>query len=264
VSAALATVGLGARLAVAWRLDALTRFVGGAGVLLLNGHLWRTVAEGGAVVPGRTSAELVSYVVVAWVVASVARSDVDRELGERTRTGKILTDLIRPGDLQLHLWLREVGRAAAGLVLAALPLAVVGGLLFPVSLAVSVPGDLVMFGVSVALAHAVAVGLATAVGAVGLRLGRGDGLVHLKAVLVALLSGSVIPLDVYPESVARVLRVLPFAAMADAPADLLVHGRGWAEALPLLAVQGGWALGLAVIARALLAWARRSPAVRGG
>ena len=217
-----ASLSLGLRLSAAWRLDVLTRLLSGAVVLLLTGSLWTAVTEGRPSVAGRPGPELVAYAVIAWVVARVAATPIDQELGERTRTGAVLHDLLRPGSLLVHLWARDAGRALVVLASTALPLGVAGVLLFDVGLPRG-PGPWVAAGLSLVLAHAVAVGLALCVGAAALRAGRADGLVHAKGLLVALLSGALVPLDVYPAPLTRLARALPFAALADAPTDLLVR-----------------------------------------
>lgn len=254
---------LGLRLAAAWRLDVLTRLLSGGVVLLLTGALWTAVTDGRPVVAGRAGPELVSYAVIAWVVARIAATPIDQELGERTRTGAIVHDLIRPGSLVLHLWARDAGRALVVLLTTAAPLGVAGVLLFDVGLPTST-GPWLAAALSLVLAHAVAVGLALCIGALALRAGRADGLVHAKGLMVALLSGALIPLDVYPAELTRLARALPFAALADAPTDLLVRGTGLVEALPVLGRQAAWAVCLLGAASGGLALARRTPALRGG
>lgn len=260
---AAASFGLGLRLSAAWRLDVLTRLLSGGVVLVLTGALWTAVTDGREQVAGRTGAELVSYAVLAWVIARMAATPIDQELGERTRSGAVVHDLVRPGGLVVHLWARDAGRALVVLLTTALPLGIVGAVLFDVGLPRD-PATWLLAAVSLGLAHAVAVGLALCVGALALRAGRADGLVHAKGLLVALLSGALIPLDVYPAPLRALARALPFAALADAPADLLVRGAGLAEALPVLARQGVWAVLLLGLAAAGLALARRDPALRGG
>jgi ABC-2 type transport system permease protein len=263
VRTAAASLGLGLRLAAAWRLDVLTRLLSGGVVLLLTGALWTAVTDGRPVVAGRAGPELVSYAVIAWVVARIAATPIDQELGERTRTGDVLHDLIRPGSLVLHLWARDAGRALVVLLTTAAPLGLAGVLLFDVGLPTT-PGPWLAAAVSLVLAHAVAVGLALCIGALALRAGRADGLVHAKGLMVALLSGALIPLDVYPASLTRLARALPFAALADAPTDLLVRGTGLVGALPVLGRQAGWAVCLLGLASVGLGLARRAPALRGG
>ncbi|MEC8422173.1 MAG: ABC-2 family transporter protein [Myxococcota bacterium] len=260
---ARASLGLGLQLAMAWRLDVLTRLLSGGVVLLLTGALWTAVTDGRPQVAGRPAAELVSYAVIAWVVGRIVATPIDHELGERTRTGAVVHDLLRPGSIVLHFWARDAGRALVVLLSTALPLGIVGMLLFEVDLPAT-PGPWIAAAGSLMLGHAVAVGLALFVGALSLRAGRADGLVHAKGLMVVLLSGSLVPLDVYPDAITRVARALPFAAMADAPADLLVRGVGIDAAFPVLGRQAAWAMVLFSTASVALRFARRAPSLRGG
>jgi len=263
IRSALASLGLGLRLSLAWRLDVLTRLLSGVVVLVLTGTLWTAVTDGRSEVAGRPGPELVAYAVMAWVVARVSATPIDAELGERTRTGAIVHDLLRPGSLVLHLWARDAGRAVIGVLTTAAPLAVSGVLLFGVGLP-HAPGAWVAAGLSLVLAHAVGVGLALCVGVLGMRVGRADGLVHAKGVVVALLSGALVPLDVYPETVCELARLLPFAALADAPADLLVRGIALEAAMPVLAGQAAWALGLLALATLGVRSVQGHAVTRGG
>lgn len=263
IQTSVASLALGLRLAVAWRLDVVTRLLSGGVVLVLTGALWTAVTDGRPEVAGRSGPELVSYAVLAWVVARISATPIDQELGQRTRTGAVVHDLLRPGGLLLHLWARDAGRALVVLLTTAVPLGVGGVLLFEVGLPVSA-GPWLCAGVSLVLAHAVGVALALCVGVLGMRLGRTDGLVHAKGVIVALLSGALIPLDVYPESVGLVARLLPFAALADAPADLLVRESGFGAALPILGRQAAWAVGLFATAALGMRVVRPETLARGG
>lgn len=263
IRSALASLGLGLRLSLAWRLDVLTRLLSGAVVLVLTGTLWMAVTDGRSEIAGRPGPELVAYAVMAWVVARVSATSLDAELGERTRTGDLVHDLLRPGSLILHLWARDAGRALIAVLTTAVPLAAAGVLLFDVGLP-HAPGAWLAAGLSLALAHAVGVGLALCVGALGMRVGRADGLVHAKGIVVALLSGALVPLDVYPGSIRGLARLLPFAALADAPADLLVRGVALGSAMPVLAGQAAWALGLLALATLGIRRVQGHAVTRGG
>ena len=103
IQTSVASLALGLRLAVAWRLDVVTRLLSGGVVLVLTGALWTAVTDGRPEVAGRSGPELVSYAVLAWVVARISATPIDQELGQRTRTGAVVHDLLRPGGLLLVL-----------------------------------------------------------------------------------------------------------------------------------------------------------------
>ena len=72
IQTTVASLALGLRLAVAWRLDVVTRLLSGGVVLVLTGALWTAVTDGRPEVAGRSGPDLVSYAVLAWVVARIS------------------------------------------------------------------------------------------------------------------------------------------------------------------------------------------------
>ena len=62
-----------------------------------------------------------------------------------------------------------------------------------------------------------------------------------RAAVGTLLSGALLPLALLPWGLGQVLEWLPFAATASAPLRIVT---GTGEPLPLLALQGAWALAL--------------------
>ena len=71
----------------------------------------------------------------------------------------------------------------------------------------------------------------------------------IKNNLVALITGSIVPLALLPEGVVRVMRLLPFYYVTYLPSMLLV-GRCREEAVTGLAVLTAWCLALQVVIRA--------------
>ena len=176
-----------------------------------------------AQVAGRPAAELVSYAVIAWVVGRIVATPIDHELGERTRTGAVVHDLLRPGRraalLGLGCWTcpgRPAQHGAAighrrNAALRGRPACNTGS----VDCSSRVPHAGTCRGGGARLVRRCAV---TA-------RGEGGWTRPCKGPHGRLAERFLVPLDVYPDAITRVARALPFAAMADAPADLLVRGR---------------------------------------
>jgi ABC-2 type transport system permease protein len=254
-----ATVALGARGVLAYRTGVAVRFVSAALVALLTWAVWTAVTDGRDQVAGVPATVLVTYVVVAWLSASAWTSPVAAELAQRFRSGDLALTLLRPVRLQTWLYQRDVGRAGATFVLTAVPLLAVSLVVLPLHRPESGVRWLLFF-VSLVLAHAVAFGLAWLVGLGAVLLRTGRGLLHLQGAAFALLSGALIPLDLYPQPVTALARALPFAALADGPASIFV-GRAGVE---VVVAQAGWAVGLGLLGA--LAWrgVRRRIVVQGG
>ncbi len=254
---------LGVQLVLAYRFEALVQLVSASVVALLNWSLWTAIYQGRDTVVGRTAAEMTTYVVVAWVITTFYGTRVDQELSGRFREGLIAVDLLRPWDLHLHHYFRDLGRAGTALLITTTPLFLwTGGLLhlrapqhwwtWPV------------FALSLLLAHAISFGFAWLVGVASFRLRNAAGLAHLKATVIGVLSGSLIPLDLYPGVMRPVVLALPFQGMSHTPANIFTERIPLHQLWQPLGVQLCWAVALFFIGRLALRGALRAVVVQGG
>ena len=239
-------VRLGAQEALAFRTEVLVRVASALLVATLTWSVWSAVAADRDAVAGVPSAALPAYALVAWLWATVYATRIDAELAQRARTGDLVVELLRPVDLQLWHYARDLGRASVALVCTGGPLLAVALVLLPLPL----PGDprtWLWLALSLPLSHGVSVGLAWLVGVAAVRLRSGRGLLALKGAVLALLSGALIPLQLYPEPVQVLANWLPFASLSHGPAALFIGQAGpevvarqalWVGVLALL---GRWA-----------------------
>jgi ABC-2 type transport system permease protein len=186
------------------------------------------------------------------------------EIHERIRTGDVCVDLVRPADLQTWWLASEYGRAGFELLgRGVVPLAV-GALAFDLALPSS-PAVWAVFLLSVACAVTVGYALRYLLALTTFWLLEGSGMSALGTLLSTFFSGMLLPLTVFPGAFGEVARVLPWAAMLQVPADVLLQERhgpaGWAGALGF---QCAWAVVLLAAGRALQALATRKVVVQGG
>ncbi|MEV0595835.1 ABC transporter permease [Nonomuraea cavernae] len=161
-------------------------------------------------------------------------------LTERIRTGDIALDLVRPASLQLWSMAEDLGRAAYLFLVRGVPPMLLGAALF----GIVVPAGAgrwagifasVLAGIAVSFAWRYLVALSVC------WLADDRGVAVFSLVLTTLFSGLLLPLALFPGALGEVARALPWAAMAQAPADVYL---GKAPALPTLAFQAAWAAAL--------------------
>ncbi len=254
---------LGASLVLAYRLEVVVQILSASIVALLNWSLWTAIFEGRSQVAGRSAAELTTYVVVAWVVTTFYANRLDQWLSSRFRSGDIAIDMLRPWSLQAHLYFRDLGRAGCALVLTTLPIALWTGLLLPLRFPTRWL-TWVLFAVSLLLAHAISFGFSWLVGMAAFRLRNAAGLAHLKATIISMFSGALIPLDLYPSSIRGLILLLPFQGMSHVPASIFVETVPPGELWRPLLTQVVWAVLLAVLGALAFRRAGRIMIVQGG
>ncbi|MEU0675712.1 ABC-2 family transporter protein [Streptomyces sp. NPDC006172] len=184
----------------------------------------------------------------------------EAEFMERVRTGDVAVDLYRPADLQLWWLANDVGRALFQLLGRGVVPFAFGALVFPTALP-SDPALWAAFLVSVLLAMVVSFAIRYLVALSGFWLLDGTGALQTLMITGVFCTGMTLPLNVVPGPLGEVLRVLPWAAQLQTPADVLMGEADWAYAF---AFQAAWAVALLAAGRAVQAAATRRVVVQGG
>lgn len=220
--------------------------------------VWRVAAAAndGAVV-GYTAVALTWYIATSEATTLALNARMIDELGADIASGAIAVELLRPASV---LWVRvaaELGRALPRLCV----IAPVGALL--ATLTAGGPprwGALALAVPSIALALAANVVAQHAFAASAFWLRSAGSAWYLYQKLVFVLGGMLIPLEVFPSWLETAARLLPFRAMAYAPARL---ASGHLEPV-LLLEQVVWLAVLAVGAAAIFGAGERRLQVVGG
>ncbi len=186
-----------------------------------------------------------------------------QELQQRIRDGDVAIDLYRPVDLQLWWLATDLGRAAFQLLARGVIPMTCGALVFDLTLPVN-PLSWLVFLVAVALAVLVSFAIRYLVALSAFWLLDAVGVNMINTLLSIFCSGMLLPLHVFPGLLGEVVRLLPWAATMQVPADLLLGERAGAGVLGALAFQLGWALALLALGRVVQAAATRKVVVQGG
>ncbi|NGN66807.1 ABC transporter permease [Streptomyces sp. A7024] len=185
------------------------------------------------------------------------------ELQSRISTGDIAIDLYRPVDLQLWYLAQDLGRAALQLIgRGAVPLAA-GALAFDLALPAS-PLRWLVFLLSVALGCVVSFALRYLVGLSAFWLLDATGVNMFSTMLSMFFSGMLLPLTVFPGTFGEIAQRLPWSALLQVPADVLLGRHEGVGLLAALGFQAAWALVLLALGRAVQAVATRRVVVQGG
>lgn len=250
--ALLAAARIGFRHHLAYRTEVVMQLVSASLVAALNGSLWTAAMAAAPTIAGLPTETWRTNILIAWVGIGAIATRVHEDIGGRFRDGQIAADLLRPLSLQAGSWARDLGRATAAFGVNALPLLGLCGLMVPLRWPER-PGTWLLWSLSIGLAHLANFGLSFLLGLAALRLKNVIGLSYLKATLVTILSGALIPLELLPDGLRQAAFALPFHALARTPAQIFLE-RG--AALPLLVEQAAWGLGLWGLGA--LAWRRVS------
>lgn len=185
------------------------------------------------------------------------------DIDDTIRTGDVISDLSKPFSY-LGYWLaRDYGRAAYFLLFRGAPIYVVGVLTF----GISVPATLerwVATAVSLWLAVTVSFGWRFLLNMTAFWTIDSRGISLLAMAVATLLSGLIVPLPFLPDGVREIALALPFAAILQTPADVMVGRVDGAELVWRLTLQALWAVGFLIAAQLVVRAATRRVIVQGG
>lgn len=262
LSVRVAFVRLGLRSALVYRADLFIGTVSTLMRVVLVMLVWRAVYGDRATVSEINRDDAVGYAVLGALFAVVMQPWHFSSLQDRVRSGNVVFDIMRPIGLvtqatanQLGTSLANVPKAVAGLVLALLLGAVPASSTWWQTLAFLVSATL---GLIIAIQCNLIVGLtafwATDVG----------GAYIIYNMASAFCSGALIPLWFMPDSLAAVLRTLPFSAQIFTPLAIWFDRTpGW-NILGEMGLQVGWILLLAAATHLIWLRAIRRMVIHGG
>jgi len=187
----------------------------------------------------------------------------DQEQAERIHTGEVAVDLSRPYDYQAWWAAVAYGKAAFYAWARGIPPFVVGALVFDMRLPAE-PWIWPAFVASVALAVGVGFCWAFLLQTGAFWLVDVRGLNQLGWITAIFLSGTTVPLVLFPAAIEPLVRALPFASMIQLPVEVFLGKHHGTDLAVLYLTQAAWLVALAGAGRLLLARAERKVVVHGG
>jgi len=207
--------------------------------------------------------ETVTYLWLIQAMLLLLPWTIDAEIRAMVRDGSLAYELARPTDLYWFWYCRNLATRTAPVLLRATPLFVAAGLFFgmapPPNLGAAAAWLLTTLG-AIVLGSAISTLMSISL----LWTIAGDGVARLVATLATMLSGSVIPLPLFPDWSQPILNALPFRGLMDVPFRFYLGHLPLSRLLPELGLQLAWTAALVGLGRLILARGARRLVVQGG
>ena len=190
----------------------------------------------------------------------------DSELADKIRTGGIAYDLCRPLHFYGYYYARDMAQKLMGSLLRAVPMLAFAALLpkgWSIGAPVSFPALLVsLLGLMLGLLCICSLSNITM--GVAMRTIDSMGLRAMLNLLMMTFSGNVLPLTLFPDSWQKVITLLPYAQLLDAPIRIYTGEWALSQAPRVLLMQLFWLAALTLLG--LLIWNRNQKhlVVQGG
>lgn len=225
--------------------------------------LWEAIYAGRRTLGGLTKEEMITYVIVAWVVRSFYFSNLDRRVAVDIRDGKIALELIRPYNYQMVKYARAFGEAVFRMLFFALPAGTVIYLIRPFGLP---PGwqNWLIFAAALAGSFMINAQLSMIAGFFAFFTQSTSGIYRAKRVVMDLFSGLLLPISFYPDWAKNIIELFPFQAVSYMPNLIYLGKVTGAGALKVLALQLFWIALLGIVAVLFWRFAVKHVVVQGG
>lgn len=216
-------------------------------------------------------AALISYVWLGQALLALLPWNLDLEIREMVRTGRVAYELLRPVDLYALWYVRSLAWRTAGASLRALPIFVFAGLLMPWigfgewALAPPASGSAAALWIlATLLAIALGCAITTLLHVSLMWTLSGEGVAMVVPAMVSVLSGMVVPLPLFPDWMQPILNALPFRGLVDVPFRIYAGHIAPADAWAPLAATALWTVALVWLGRVLVTRGCRHLVVQGG
>jgi ABC-2 type transport system permease protein len=248
---------------VVYRAGFLFIVFGNVLYIVIAYFLWRSIYAAQALINGLTFDQAFLYIALGSTVFILLKSYADWGMAQEIRDGTIAVCLTKPIDYQWYTFFTTVGFSSTSLVTVTLPTILMLAFVFRIDTGFGL--GYLFFPVSLVLAFLISFHFDYLVGLMAFYTESIWGLSTTKEILIAVLSGALLPLQFFPAAVQRILMVLPFQAIYFTPLMMVTQpDRGAAVFLQMLGVQALWALATFLLCRLFYNQAVKVLRVAGG
>jgi ABC-2 type transport system permease protein len=207
--------------------------------------------------------EVITYLWLTQAFFRMMPMGPDGEVRGLIHNGAVAYELTRPLDLY-NLWFaRSIASLSAPVVLRCFPMLVIAGLFFDMQAPASLDAA-IAFCAAMLCALILGAAIQTLLTISLLWTISGDGINRLASVALWIFSGTILPLQLFPDWLQPVLNFLPFRGLIDLPFRLYTGNIPSSEAIGVFAHQLVWSVVIIAFGRLVLSFGIRRMVVQGG
>ena len=231
--------------------------------LVIFYFLWKSIFEysGMQVIRGFTLQTMISYYAINMLVGFIIWTYVDEDLEEKIIDGTLTPQLLRPLDYFWEIFSQHIGYNAFIFLVTIIPITIIAAVFFGLKLPSLINGIFFL----ILLVFAVMANFITGylAGLTSFWLKRISGIRRLRRVVISFLAGSFLPLNFFPDWVAKISNFLPFQYMRYVPITVYLGKYTTPEILWLVLGAAVWTVALYFISKKAWKYAYRQFAGSG-
>lgn len=216
--------------------------------------LWRTIFYEVEMIKGYTAAMMITYYVLAAFLGDFVHPVVWMDIASDIREGTLSNYLLRPISYKWHNFCVIRG---SGIVRTIVSLPLIIGFSLVLALDFQFPNHLssyLLFFLALGLAIILGFQLTYLFSLSAFWLEENTGMLYLVNFVIPILVGSILPLDLFPSAIYRIIEVLPFKYLLFFPLSIFLEKIVLKEIVSGLVIQMVWIIVIYFVNR--LVWSR--------
>jgi len=225
--------------------------------------LWTAIYGGKEEIQGMSVLQMTTYVAVAWMARAFYFNNIDREIAQEIKEGKVAIEMIRPYNYLFMKTMQGLGEGVFRLLFFSAPGLVIVWLVFPIEFS----GNVVVWGwffVSLLFSFIINTQINLLTGLLTFFVLNNNGIIRGKRVVIDLFSGLLLPISFYPLWAQQAMFFLPFQAISYIPSMIFTEAFVGQEIYQAIIFQVIWAAILIIPVQLLWVIAKKQLVVQGG
>jgi len=181
--------------------------------------LWRSIYQGRETLKGLTFNQTFLYITVASALFVMLKTWTDWEISFQITEGSIIMSLIKPVNFQLMMMSQSVGFSIGNMLAISLPSILF--LIFVFKIPITTGIGFLFFPLALLFSFILNTTIDYIIGLTSFYTESIWGISATKEIIITFLSGTLIPLQFFPEFAQNILKFLPFQAMYHLPLMML-------------------------------------------
>ncbi len=253
------------RASVQYRFAFVSGIVAALLQIAIQYAIWMQVFKGHTSINGFEKSDMLTYLLLSQSVLMIFafRNAPERLISQKIREGDIALELVRPVQFTMARFFENLGDSMLNICLA---------FLFVMCCAIFVPGfhvpdnvvSIFLFILSIGLGYLISFFVSVIAGYMTFFTMNFWGIYNAKKAIVDFLSGALIPIALFPQSVQNVFAMLPFQNIVYTPVMIFLQKYTMRECFAHLLIQMLWVFILMYFNEWIYRFAVRRVTVNGG
>lgn len=221
---------------------------------------WQAIYINKTTIGNRNFEEMIMYVVLSISISALFIYPSIYFMSQEIKTGNVVYVLIKPINYQLQFMAKHFGIFLCMLSIIA-PIFII----FSICISnIIIPSNIIYFAISLILGLATVGAFNFILGAICFWTESSDGVGYLKAIIIELFSGALIPLDFFPSFLRKIANILPFKGIVYTPITVFQYKYTINEFLGQVLFQIIWIGIFMIIGKLIFNKAQKIVMINGG